>query len=86
MAFMMHIFFSDFLRFDISPLLLTLILLGVPNKHCLLSFFITGAKLLGGVLLVGLVLTAGAVLVGASVIILPVLGGIKFHRCTMIDI
>ena len=35
---------------------------------------------MGGVFLVGLGLAAGAVLVGASVVILPVLGGIKFHR------
>ena len=41
---------------------------------------VSGAKILGGVFLVGLGLAAGAVLVGASVIILPVLGGIKYHR------
>ena len=36
----MHIFFSDFLRFDTSLLLLTVTLLGVSNKHCLLSFLL----------------------------------------------
>ena len=35
----MHIFFSDFLRFDMSLLLLTVTMLGVSNKHCLLSLF-----------------------------------------------
>ena len=35
----MHIFFSDFLCFDMSLLLLTVALRGVSNKHCLLSFF-----------------------------------------------
>ena len=35
----MHIFFSDFLRFDISLLLLTVTMRGVSNKHCLLSLF-----------------------------------------------
>ena len=48
--------------------------------HSALYTFIAGAKLLGGVFLVCLGLAAGAVLVGASVVILPVLGGIKFHR------
>ena len=31
--------FSDFSCFDMSLLLLTVTLRGVPNKHCLLSFF-----------------------------------------------
>ena len=35
----MHIFFSDFLHFDKSLLLLTVTLRGVSNKHCLLSLF-----------------------------------------------
>ena len=35
----MHIFFSDFLCFDMSLLLLTVTLRGVSNKHCLLPFF-----------------------------------------------
>ena len=42
MAFVnMHIiyFFSDFLHFDTSLLLLTVALRGVSNKHCLLSLF-----------------------------------------------
>ena len=32
-------FFSDFLHFDKSLLLLTVTLQGVSNKHCLLSLF-----------------------------------------------
>ena len=32
-------FFSDFLHFDISLLLLTVALWGVSNKHCLLPLF-----------------------------------------------
>ena len=32
-------FFSDFLHFDKSLLLLTVTLRGVSNKHCLLSLF-----------------------------------------------
>ena len=32
-------FFSDFLHFDMSLLLLTVTLSGVSNKHCLLSLF-----------------------------------------------
>ena len=32
-------FFSDFLRFDMSLLLLNVTLRGVSNKHCLLSLF-----------------------------------------------
>ena len=32
-------FFSGFLRFDMSLLLLTVTLRGVSNKHCLLSLF-----------------------------------------------
>ena len=40
MAFVnIHIFFSDFLHFDKSLLLLTVTLRGVSNKHCLLSLF-----------------------------------------------
>ena len=40
MAFVnMHIFFSDFLHFNTSLLLLTVALRGVSNKHCLLSHF-----------------------------------------------
>ena len=40
MAFVyMHIFFADFLCFDMSLLLLTVTLRGVSNKHCLLSLF-----------------------------------------------
>ena len=35
----MHIFFSDFLHFDMSRLLLTVTLRGVSNKHCLLLLF-----------------------------------------------
>ena len=33
------IFFSDFLCFDMSLLLLTVTLRGVSNKHCLLPLF-----------------------------------------------
>ena len=40
MAFVFSIFFSDFLNFDTSLLLLTVTLRGVSNKHCLLSLFI----------------------------------------------
>ena len=45
MAFVYAYFFSDFLCFDMSLLLLTVTLRGVSNKHlsnkhCLLSFFI----------------------------------------------
>ena len=39
MAFVYAYFFSDFLCFDMSLLLLTVTLWGVSNKHCLLSFF-----------------------------------------------
>ena len=39
MAFVYAYFFSDFLRFDISLLLLTVTMRGVSNKHCLLSLF-----------------------------------------------
>ena len=39
MAFIYAYFFSDFLRFDMSLLLLTVTLRGVSNKHCLLSLF-----------------------------------------------
>ena len=39
MAFVYACFFSDFLCFDMSLLLLTVTLRGVSNKHCLLSFF-----------------------------------------------
>ena len=39
MAFEYAYFFSDFLCIDMSPLLLTVTLRGVSNKHCLLSFF-----------------------------------------------
>ena len=39
MAFIYAYFFSDFLRFDMSLLLLTVTLQGVSNKHCLLSLF-----------------------------------------------
>ena len=39
MAFVYAYFFSDFLRFDMSLLLLTVTLRGVSNKHCLLSLF-----------------------------------------------
>ena len=39
MAFIYAYFFSDFLRFDPSLLLLTVTLRGVSNKHCLLSLF-----------------------------------------------
>ena len=39
MAFVYAYFFSDFLCFDMSLLLLTVTLRGVSNKHCLLSFF-----------------------------------------------
>ena len=40
MAFVnMHIFFSNFLHFDMSLLLLTVTLRGVSNKHCLLPLF-----------------------------------------------
>ena len=40
MAFIYAYFFSDFLRFDMSLLLLTVTLRGVSNKHCLLSLFL----------------------------------------------
>ena len=36
----MHIFFSDFLQFDMSLLLLTVTLRGVSNKHCLLPVLV----------------------------------------------
>ena len=39
MAFVYAYFFSDFLRFDMSLLLLTVAIRGVSNKHCLLSLF-----------------------------------------------
>ena len=39
MAFVYAYFFSDFLRFDMSLLLLTVTMRGVSNKHCLLSLF-----------------------------------------------
>ena len=39
MAFVYAYFFSDFLCFDMSLLLLIVTLQGVSNKHCLLSFF-----------------------------------------------
>ena len=39
MAFIYAYFFSDFLHFDMSFLLLTVNLRGVSNKHCLLSLF-----------------------------------------------
>ena len=41
MTFVYAYFFSDFLCFDMSLLLLTVTLRGggVSNKHCLLSFF-----------------------------------------------
>ena len=39
MAFVNMQFFSDFFPFDKSLLLLTVTLLGVSNKHCLLSLF-----------------------------------------------
>ena len=39
MAFVYAYFFSDFLCFDMSLLLLTVTLRSVSNKHCLLSFF-----------------------------------------------
>ena len=39
MAFVYAYFFSDFLCFDMSLLLLTVTLRGVSNKHCLLSLF-----------------------------------------------
>ena len=39
MAFVNILFFSDFLHFDKSLLLLTVTLRGVSNKHCLLSLF-----------------------------------------------
>ena len=39
MAFVYAYFFSDFLRFDTSLLLLTVTMRGVSNKHCLLSLF-----------------------------------------------
>ena len=38
-AFIYAYFFHDFLRFDMSLLLLTVTLRGVSNKHCLLSLF-----------------------------------------------
>ena len=38
MAFVYAYFFSDFLRFEMSLLLLTVTLRGVSNKHCLLYF------------------------------------------------
>ena len=38
MAFVYAYFFSDFLCFEISLLLLTVTLRGVSNKHCLLYF------------------------------------------------
>ena len=41
MAFVYAYFFSDFLCFDMSLLLLTVTLRGVSNKHCLLAFFIS---------------------------------------------
>ena len=39
MALIYAYFFSDFLRFDMSLLLLAVTLQGVYNKHCLLSLF-----------------------------------------------
>ena len=39
MASIYAYFFSGFLRFDMSLLLLTVTLWGVSNKHCLLSLF-----------------------------------------------
>ena len=39
MAFVYANFFSDFLCFDMSLLLLTVTMRGVSNKHCLLSLF-----------------------------------------------
>ena len=39
MAFVYAYFFSGFLHFDMSLLLLTVTLRGVSNKHCLLSLF-----------------------------------------------
>ena len=38
-GFVYVFFLSDFLRFDMSLLLLIVTLPGVSNKHCLLSFF-----------------------------------------------
>ena len=38
MAFVYAYFFSDFLSFEMSLLLLTVSLRGVSNKHCLLYF------------------------------------------------
>ena len=38
MAFVYAYFFSDFLCFEMSLLLLTVTLRGVSNKHCLLYF------------------------------------------------
>ena len=38
MAFVYAYFFSDFLSFEMSLLLLTVTLRGVSNKHCLLYF------------------------------------------------
>ena len=40
MAFVYAYFFSNFLHFDTSLLLLTVTMRGVSNKHCLFSFFI----------------------------------------------
>ena len=39
MAFVYAYFFSDFLRFDMSLLLLTVTLRRLSNKHCLLPLF-----------------------------------------------
>ena len=39
MAFVYAYYFSDFLRFDMNLLLLTVTLREVSNKHCLLSLF-----------------------------------------------
>ena len=45
MAFVYAYFFSDFLSFEMSLLLLTVTLRGVSYKHCLLYFsFFIGSK------------------------------------------
>ena len=46
-AFVYAYFFSGFLHFDMSLLLLTVTLRGVSNKHCLLSLFSFAPKCSG---------------------------------------
>ena len=46
-GFVYAYFFSEFLCFYMSLLILTVTLRGVSNKHCLLSFFIASVSKIG---------------------------------------